>query len=251
MSDMTAVFLHPLLQLHPVLQVYLALGVLTLAVVGGAHLWHHRHDRRNPNAVTSLTSMTSLMEALHPERKKLWYRVRARLLAPVLTVIAMVLFWPVAWWMRCAELLNERRVARQREEEIFNVKPQYLLERLSVDQIEAREMVQDPLSAVPQLPFGHLNAVWSQVKSAMQPGDELWSFTATWPGSFGSPELRKGYVLWRGRKPVSHVLTMCKELELVLPELPQPRQATGPGGQRNEPPSDEIEIPAFLRKQAD
>ncbi len=248
MSDMTAVFLHPLLQLHPALQVYLALGVLTLAVAGGTHLWHHRHDRRDPNAVTSLAS---LMENLHPERKKLWYRVRARLLAPVLTVIAMVLFWPVAWWMRCAELLNERRVARQLEEQIFKVKPQYLLERLTVDQIEAREMVQDPLGAVPKLPFGHLNAVWSQLRSAMQPGDELWSFTATWPGSFGSPELRKGYVLWRQRKPVGHVLTMCKELELVLPELPQPRQAAGAAGQRTELPSDEIEIPAFLRKQAD
>jgi hypothetical protein len=101
------------------------------------------------------------MDDLQPERKKLWYRIRARLLAPVLTVIAMVLFWPAAWWMRCAELLNERRMARQREEEIFKVRPQYLLERLTIDEIEAREMVQDPLSAVPQLPFGHLNVVWS------------------------------------------------------------------------------------------
>ncbi|MEI8267621.1 MAG: hypothetical protein WCI59_17975 [Betaproteobacteria bacterium] len=216
-----------------------------MAVAGGTHLWHHRHDRRDPNA------LTSLMEDLHPERKKLWYRVRARLLAPVLTVIAMVLFWPVAWWMRCAELLNERRVARQREEEVFKVKPQHLLERLTVDEIEAREMVQDPLNAVPKLAFGHLNAAWSQLKSAMQPGDELWSFSATWPGSFGLPELRKGYVLWRRRKPVGHVLTMCKELALVLPELPQPRQAAGQAGQRTELPSDEIEIPAFLRKQAD
>ena len=245
MSDMTTVFLHPLLQLHPALQVYLALGVLTLAVVGGAHLWHQRHDRRYPNA------LTSLMEDLHPERKKLWYRVRARLLAPVLTVIAMVLFWPVAWWMRCAELLNERRVARQREEEIFKVKPQHLLERLTVDEIEAREMVQDPLNAVPKLAFGHLNGVWSQLKSAMQPGDELWSFTATSPGSFGSPELRKGYVLWRRRKPVGHVLTMCKELELVTPQLSRPRQAVGPAGKRAELPANEIEIPEFLRKQAD
>ena len=63
--------------------------------------------------------------------------------------------------------------------------------------------------------------------------------------------MRKGYVLWRGRKPVVHVLTICKELELALPELPQQRQATGLGGQRAELPSDEIEIPAFLRKQAD
>lgn len=242
---MTAVFLHPLLQLHPALLLYLALGLLTLVVAGGAHLWHHRHDRRDPN------SLASLMEDLHPERKKLWYRVRARLLAPVLTVIAMVLFWPAAWWMRCAELLSERRMARQREEEVFKVKPQHLLERLAVDEIEAREMVQDPLNAVPKLAFGHLNGVWSQLKSAMQSGDELWSFTATWPGGFGLPELRKGYVLWRRRKPVGHVLTMCKALELVLPELPQPRQAAGPAGQRTELPSDEIEIPAFLRKQAD
>jgi hypothetical protein len=236
---------HAVLELHPYLLLYLGVGMLTLLIAGGSHLWQHRHELRDPN------SLVSLMEDLHPERTKLWYRVRARLIAPVLTVIAMVLFWPVAWWMRCSELLNERRMARQREEEVFKVKPQHLLERLTVDQIEAREMVQDPLSAVPKLPFGHLNGVWSQLKSAMLPGDELWSFTATWPGSFGSPELRKGYVLWRGRKPVSHVLTMCKELVLVLPELPPPRLATGLGGQRTELDLDQIEIPAFLRKQAD
>jgi hypothetical protein len=250
MSDMAAVFLRPLLQLHPALQVYLALGVLTLAVAGGAHLWHHRHDWRDPNAVTSLTSMTSLMEALYPERKKLWYRVRARLLAPVLTVIAMVLFWPVAWWMRSSELLNERRMARQREEEVFKVKRRHLLERLTVDQIEDREMVQDPLIAVPKLPFGHLNGVWCQVKAAIQPGDELWSFTATWLGEFGSPELRKGYVLWRRCKPVSHVFTACKELEPVWPEL-SVCQATGTDARRADLSSDEFQIPAFLRKQAD
>ena len=104
---------------------------------------------------------------------------------------------------------------------------------------------------MPKLAFGYLNAVWSQLKSAMQPGDELWSLTATWPGSFGSPELRKGYVLWSRRKPVGHVLTMCRELELVLPELSRPRQTVGPAGQRAELPADEIEIPAFLGKQAD
>ena len=245
MNDMNLDFFESLLQIHPALLLYLALGVLTLAVAGGAHLWHHRHDRRDPE------SLASLMEDLYPERKKLWYRIRARLLAPVLTVIAMVLFWPAAWWMRCAELLNERRLAREREEAIFKVKPQHLLERMTTDEIEAREMVQDPLSAVPQLPFGHLNGVWSQVKSAMLPGDELWSFTATWPGEFGSPELRKGYVLWRRGKPMGHVLTMCKELELVLPELPPSRQSAGSGGQRTELDLDQIEIPAFLRKQAD
>ena len=245
MSDPAAGIFNAMPQLHPALLMYLAVGVLTLAVAGGAHLWHHRHDEREPEWVESLA------QEMNPERKKLWYRIRARVLAPVLTAIAMVLFWPAAWWMRCAELLNERRLAREREEAIFKVKPQHLLERLTVDEIGAREMVQDPLNAVPKVPFGHLNSVWHELKSKMQPGDELWSFNATWPGPVGLPELRKGYVLWRGRKPVIHVLTICKGLDLVLPEMPHPPQASGPAGQRTELPSDEIEIPAFLRKNAD
>lgn len=245
MNHMALDFLESLFQLHPALLLYLALGVLTLAVAGGAHLWHHRHDRRDPE------SLASLMEDWYPERKKLWYRIRARLLAPVLTVIAMVLLWPAAWWMRCTELLNERRLAREREEAIFKVKPQHLLARLTVDEIEAREVVHDPLNAVSKVPFGHLNAVWAQVKEGMQAGDELWSFTATWPGKFGSPELRKGYVVWRQGKPVGHVLTMCKDLELLLPELPMQREAEVLDGERTEVNLDQIEIPAFLRKQAD
>jgi hypothetical protein len=245
MNHMALDSFESLLQLHPVLMLYLALGVLTLAVSGGAHLWHHRHDEREPEWVESLA------QEMNPERKKLWYRIRARVLGPVLTVIAMVLFWPAAWWMKCAEFLNERRLAREREEAIFKVKPQHLLERLTVDEIEARELVQDPLNAVPKVPFGHLIAVWTQVKSAMQPGDELWSFTATWPGEFGSPELRKGYVLWRRGKPMGHILTMCKALELVLQKLPKQREADVLDGKRTELDLDKIEIPAFLRRQAD
>ncbi len=128
---------------------------------------------------------------------------------------------------------------------------QHLLERLTVDEIEAIEVVQDPLNAVPKVPFGHLHAVWSQVKEAMQPNDELWSFTATWPGEFGSPEPRKGYVLWRRGKPVEHVLTMYKELEINQPEVSPSRQATGTRVHQSEQLLDEIEVPAFLRKNAD
>jgi hypothetical protein len=244
MSAPAAGIFNAMPQLHPALLMYLAVGVLTLAVAGGAHLWHHHHDEREPEWVESLA------QEMNPEREKLWYRVRARVLAPVLTVIAMVLFWPAAWWMKCAELVNERRLAREREEAIFKVKPQHLLERLTVEEIEAREMVQDPLNAVPKVPFGHLNSVWLELKSEMQPGDELWSFNATWPGPVGSPELRLGYVLWQGRKPVRHVLAVCKQLEPVWPELPV-SQATDKGARRADLSLDEVEIPAFLRKQAD
>jgi hypothetical protein len=42
MKDIDLDFLEPFFQLHPAVLLYLALGVLTLAVAGGAHLWHHR-----------------------------------------------------------------------------------------------------------------------------------------------------------------------------------------------------------------
>ena len=245
MIDFSATSFTALIELHLYPLLYIGTGILTLLISGGSHLWHHRHSRREPN------SLVSLMEEMHPEQKKLWHRIRASVIVPVLAVIAMALLWPLAWWMKCAELLNEHRMARQKEAEVFRVQAQHLLEKLTIEEIEARELVQDPLNAVPRQPFGHLNSVWSELKSRMQPGDELWSFTATWTGAFGWPQLRKGYAVRRRRKPVGHMLTMCKDLELDHPTALAPPQPTGLQRQHVGPPMDEIEIPAFLRKDAD
>ena len=102
-----------------------------------------------------------------------------------------------------------------------------MLERLTVEEIESREMVYDPLNAVPNLPFGHLNEVWAQLKAAKQTKDELWSFAATWLGDDDTPELRKGYVLWRRRKPLGYILKMSNELAAVQPKVP-PTLGSGP-----------------------
>ena len=59
MIHMALDFLESLFQLHPALLLYLALGVLTLAVSGVAHLWHHRHDRRDLESLASLMEDTS------------------------------------------------------------------------------------------------------------------------------------------------------------------------------------------------
>ena len=63
MNHMALDSFESLLQLYPVLMLYLALGVLTLAVSGGAHLWHHRHDEREPEWVESLA------QEMNPERR--------------------------------------------------------------------------------------------------------------------------------------------------------------------------------------
>jgi hypothetical protein len=213
MSELNAVSLHSLLDMHFVKLLYLGLGVLTLVIAGGTHLWQNRHNWGKSQ------SSASLLDALNPERKKLWYRFRAWVLAPVLVVLAMVLLWPVAWWMKFADLLGNWRAARIREDAVFKVKRPDLLERLPVEEIESREIMRDPLHAVPDLPFGHLNSVWTRLKAMTQTQDEFWSFDVTWLGDFGRYERRKGYVLWRRNKPVDFILTMRRELREAQPKI--------------------------------
>jgi hypothetical protein len=216
--------------------VYLGAGITTLLVVLAANWQSLRPDPQ---------SLESLIEAANPQPKTLWYRIRAKVLAPLLGGTLMVLLWPVVPVMKLKQWWDERQAEIRRKEDVFKVRRQHLLERLTVAQIEAREMVEDPLQAVPSLPFGHLNAVWCDLVAGLSPGDECWSFSAHWSNDFGLPELRTGYVVWRGSKPIGHILTMVKRMgELKQTEL-KPKPATRPLNMQ------EIEIPDFLRKQAD
>ena len=70
---------------------YLGAGVITLLVVLAAN-WHRL--RPDPQ------SLASLIEAANPETKTLWYRIRAKVLGPVLGSTLMVLLWPVAPLMK-------------------------------------------------------------------------------------------------------------------------------------------------------
>lgn len=133
---------------------------------------------------------------------------------------------------------------------VFKARRRHSQVRQSVAQIEARERVDDPLCAVPDLPFGHLNPVWSALKAKPRWGDGFWSFSAEELGAQGKRVQFQGYVRCRWGRPVGQILTVCKAWTL-------PPQASSPplhGRQRRDPePWDggEIEIPAFLRKQAD
>lgn len=211
---------------------YLGTGLVTLLVVLAAN-WHR--IRPAPQ------SLASLIKAANPETLSLWYRIRAKILAPLLGGTLMVLFWPVAPMMKLSEWWQDHQAERQREEDVFKVQRRHLLERLTVAQIEAREMVVDPLQAVPALPFGHLNSVWSELNENARRTDEFWAFTALGSDRWGQPDRREGYVLWRRGKPVGHIITvLISEQDLLVTVSPPGPSSVG-----------EIEIPDFLRKVAD
>jgi hypothetical protein len=182
---------------------YLGIGVAVLAVVYGAHQLTKEKESE---------SLRELLEAVNPDRKKLSYRILNNLVAPVLAAILVVAVWPVAVYMKVKEMLKKKDGAGVEEEREFAVERQHLLERLTVQEVEKREVVTDPLKAAPELPFGHLNGAWKQFLDGQPEGGELWSFSARWQTTWGRKELRSGYVMVQNGAPGAHFLTVWKDL---------------------------------------
>ena len=125
-------------------------------------------------------------------------------------------------------------------EKVFAVEKSHLGEALSLEDIEARERVHDPMGAVPELPFGHLNVAWQEFLGQRVEGDALWNFSAIWQGDWGSPEERAGYVIIRADSSIGpYFLTRWDNLDTP---------ASSGSDKRSAKRSD---IPAFLRKASD
>lgn len=182
---------------------YLGVGVAVLAVVYGAHRLTKEKESE---------SLRDLLEAVNPDRKKLSYRILNNVVAPTLAAILVVAVWPVAVYMKVKEMLQKKDSTEIEDEREFAVERQHLQERLTVQEIERREVVTEPLKAAPELPFGHLNAAWQEFLNGHVDGGELWSFSARWQTTWGRKELRSGYVVVRDGSPGAHFLTVWKDI---------------------------------------
>ena len=181
---------------------YLGIGVVTLAIVVAEH-WLARERASE--------WLQAFLLATQPERQNLSYRILNRLVAPTLTALVIVFAWPVALYRMGKEFLSNREAPYLPEEKKeFTVAREHLQELLTIPQIEAREAVEDPLGAVPNLPFGHLNAGWKRFIEGARADEEVWSFTAHWKTAWGHEWFRGGYVIVRDGAPTRHFLTAFK-----------------------------------------
>lgn len=181
---------------------YLGVGTAVFAIIYGAHLTKERHSE----------SRLDLLEAVNPNRKRLSYRILNNVVTPALATTLVVALWPVASYMKVKEMFQRKAGSVIEEEREFAVERQYLQERLTVQEVERREVVTDPLKAVPELPFGHLNMAWQEFLDSHATGGELWSFSARWQTAWGNKELRSGYVVVHDGKPGAHFLTIWKDI---------------------------------------
>lgn len=113
-------------------------------------------------------------------------------LAPFVAISLVILGWPFLIYFAIKEHLYP---TQPYVEKVFQVENEHLGKLVEVSEIEAKEKVFDPLGAVPDLPFGHLNTAWREFIGQMAHGDQLRTFSANWQSDWGNPELREGYVI--------------------------------------------------------
>ena len=75
--------------------------------------------------------------------------------------------------------------------EVFSINKNDLIEAMSVLDVEVKEIVYDPLSAVQQVPFGHLNNTWEEFKDNYSPST-LWSFKSEYK-DYSGVVIKEGY----------------------------------------------------------
>ena len=198
------------------LYAYLAIGAVVVSVL---FIWR----RRTRDA--KLESLRDLLDSIRADQWTRSYRIFRRIVAPVLATLTFLVvwaIWPVAVYLRAVRFFSKKDADETTLGREFAVEPRHLEERLTLEEIDAREMVDDPLGAVPNLPFGHLNAAWQAFLENRETADELWSFTAPWQTWLLQPEQRAGYALVRNGTPIAHFLTVCK----ILPEADKPPWTT-------------------------
>ncbi len=135
-------------------------------------------------------------------------QILEKVVAPALGSILVVTAWPAVIWFICNERRNEKREAKRRSEAVFRVRPENLICQVSINEVESENRIKDPLGAVPDLPFGHLNTVWSDLLDKRPADAQLWAFACDSTSEWGAQFSRKGYVWVSGGALTPWMLTL-------------------------------------------
>lgn len=183
---------------------YLAIGVVVLLVV----FMSHRISK-----ASQTDFKTALRYAIYPEQKTLGHRILKNMVVPVLASVALAIVWPIILYMKGEEIITKKTESARAKENEFAVKLADMLQQMTVKEIEKLERVHDPMGAVPDLPFGHINSAWERFRDGLDPQDAIWTFSTNWTSPWGRKELRAGYVAVRAEAVGAYFLTTRKRID--------------------------------------
>ena len=183
--------------------IYFGLGLVVSLIVVAAHLANKRKESKFSR---------DIMKALNPKREAFLYRVLEDVIVPTLAFFLVWLVWPVVFVLKFkdifkkksqevvaesdSDLIPNRNRNRNRnlnsnsnsnpspnpedlEELAFALNDFELTRQVSIEEVERTNLIQDPMEAVPNIPFGHCNARWVVFKDSLQDNETLWEFEST------------------------------------------------------------------------
>lgn len=188
---------------------YFAIGVVSilLARVLVKRLYK---DKRSDFVKSALAAL---------EKDKTPQEKRREFFKSIATGSLVFVVWPVAFAVLVNEL-REKPVSSyvNEDEPKFTSEKKDLIEIVNPHEVEAASKVADPKKRVPELPFGHLNRGWKELRRQMRPGDVMWSFKTSGylprdgeehkgPKYEAPRNVVRGYAIVRRRKIVGEFLT--------------------------------------------
>ena len=187
--------------------IYFGLGLVVSLIVVAAHLANKRKESKFSR---------DIMKALNPKREAFLYRVLEDVIVPTLAFFLVWLVWPVVFILKFNDIFKKRSqvveadsdsdliLNRNRnrnsssnsnsnsnsnsipnpnpedlEELAFALNDFELTRQVSIEEVERTNLIQDPMEAVPNIPFGHCNARWVVFKDSLQDNETLWEFEST------------------------------------------------------------------------
>ena len=185
--------------------IYFSLGLVVSLIVVAAHLANKRKESKFSR---------DIMRALNPKREAFLYRVLEDVIVPTLAFFLVWLVWPVVFVLKFkdifkkksqevvaesdSDLIPNRNRNRNRnrnsnsnsnsnpspnpedlEELAFALNEFELTRQVTIEEVERTNLIQDPMEAVPNIPFGHCNERWVVFKDSLQDNETLWEFEST------------------------------------------------------------------------
>lgn len=134
------------------------------------------------------------------------------LLVYFISVIVVLLCWPVFIAWACFQWFKDKQELLERSKPRFFCKNEFLVKKVSALEAEKNSLVFDPLSMTPAIPFGHLNGAWCDFLSLLEEDDSVWYFEIPQGRETGkefhcAKGLMKGYAQVRKQKIIAEFVT--------------------------------------------
>lgn len=179
--------------------IYFGLGLVVSLIVVAAHLANKRKESKFSR---------DIMKARNPKREAFLYRVLEDVIVPTLAFLMVWLVWPVVFVLKFKDIFKKKSQAvlnepdsdlipnrnsnrnsnsnsnpdpnpEDLEELAFALSDFELARQVTIEEVERTNIIQDPMEAVPNIPFGHCNARWVVFKDSLQENETLWEFEST------------------------------------------------------------------------